>query len=645
MKQNDTGDFCILYIEPADDRPTVLQAIAEQKKPVVIMLGEQAHVFQHPDDFTVLKHARRQLDLPIVFVIPRGERLTQLAGRNGFPVYLSMDALADALAVGQLTRQRVLSRAAESRTTGPLANGSHSGPVSLNPARPLGLARKTVPLVQAEPQERPARKTEPLASPPAARTAYTPPQPLPPLPQLASQPLAYVPSPQTRATYAPPQLHIIPEPFAQARQTGASGELPPAPPERKRRKVRRSVAILCILAALAVAGISSGVILLLVQNAPAAPAAPTVVGRISFVSSQQVSENSNQGIADEVQLSLSHLSSPASGKSYYAWLLGDKNQVTVKPILLGTLQIHSGSASLLYPGDSQHTNLLAGMSRFLVTEEDATMPPVAPSPDESTWRYYGEFLQMPMGTPTSVNGVGQEHQYSYLDHLRHLLAADPMLDTLELPGGLSNWLYTNVSKIFEWTGSTREHWEETREIGFIRRQMIRTLAYLDGLSYLQQDLPPGTQLNMNERLARIGILRVSGPNQDPPAYIDHIVFHLSGLIQAGGMTPELRTRAAAIITALNNVDFWLQRVRRDASQIMKMTDVQLQQPQTLSLLDDMITNANSSYVGMNDPAGGPKMEGVTWIHDQIQSLATLDVTTYKGAHSQPQTAPGTSTLV
>src|SRR5215467_4371258 len=104
MKSNDAGDFCILYVEPVDERTALLEFIGEQKKPVVLMLPVQSRlkVFQHPDDFSDLKQVKRQLDLPIVFVTSGNELLRKLAWRNGFPAYVSIDALADSLAKGQL---------------------------------------------------------------------------------------------------------------------------------------------------------------------------------------------------------------------------------------------------------------------------------------------------------------------------------------------------------------------------------------------------------------------------------------------------------------------------------------------------------------------------------------------------------------
>ena len=54
MKRNDARDFCILYLEPGDDRDALFCAIAGQHKPVVLMLAEQSRLFQHPEEFVAL---------------------------------------------------------------------------------------------------------------------------------------------------------------------------------------------------------------------------------------------------------------------------------------------------------------------------------------------------------------------------------------------------------------------------------------------------------------------------------------------------------------------------------------------------------------------------------------------------------------
>jgi hypothetical protein len=615
MKRNDNGDFCILYVEAGDDRTTLIQAISMQRKPVVIMLAEQSRVFQRPEDFADLKHIRRQLDISIVFVIPGSERQAQLASRNGFPVYVSMDALASALAVGQMARHRVLAR-----TTGPL------GSPTAAPEYPV--PKKTVPLFTAE-EEIARRTTAPLR---ASASAVPPSQPRPVRRSgsLASQPLRKdsptpPPPPALRTAPLPPPKRTVP----------LSDALPPQPPAPPRQRSRSHfpVALALLLAiALTIAGIGS-LLMLSHHLSNTATTGPALAGHVTYLSSGQISENSSQGISDEVLIDLHNVPAPAPGKSYYAWLLSDSNRSDTRTILLGTLKVNNGNAHLLYPGDAQHTNLLLMTSRFLVTEESAQVTPIAPSPDESAWRYYGEFPQIPINSPDNPK------HYSYLDHLRHLLASDPTLDELELPGGLNTWLYRNTGKVLEWTGSTRDAWQDNQDIALVRRQAIRSLDYLDGISYVQQDVPPNTPLLVNERLAGVGLVQVNGPDQDPPDYLDHIASHLNGLLLAAGSPSGLRQDASSIITALNNVKGWLTQVRMDARQIMKMSDAQLRQPSTLSLLNDMIVNATNAYVGQVDPATGQMREGVNWIHNQMQFLAAMNVTAIASGNSHIQMIP------
>ena len=574
MKSNDAVDFCVLYVEPADERAALLEFISEQKKPVVIMLPAQSRlkVFQHPDDYGDLKHVKRQLDLPIVFVVSGNEHLRQLAWRNGFPAYISIDALADSLTKGQLalSRQRTL-------------------------------ARKTVPLkppTSANERNVSTRRTVPLAPTP------------PPVEQISPKGARVGVNPAP--TDERPTL-LVPE--------AGSG----------RRRFPAALFIVSLLILVGAGMISYLSFFRVFTFAPAAAPVMRLVGNITFLSSEQLSENSSQGIDDEVQIDLHSLASPAAGKSYYAWLLGDKNQAESRTILLGKLSLNQGNAYLLYAGDQQHTNLLEFNSRFVVTEEDAAMTPITPSPDYSAWRYYGEIPQ----TPDPFNS----HHYSFLDHVRHLLASEPMLNDLELPGGLNNWFYRNTGKLIEWTVSARDRWEESKDLAFVRRQAIRTLTYLDGLSFVQQDMPPDATLSDSSKLESVGLLDVNGQNQNPASYIGSIVYHLNGLLDAPGSTPDVRKNAAQIITAMNNVQGWLETMHADAKQIVAMTDAQLSQPATFTLLNDLVDQANHAYVGELDPTSGEMREGVTWIHERLQSLATLPVTQYIAGGSPPEIVP------
>src|SRR5947209_10312904 len=153
MKRSDSGDFCILYLEAEDDKTTVFEVIGKQKKPVVLMLPvspvlpaptatqTKPRVFQRPEDFSDLKHIKRQHNLTIIFVIEGNEHLRQLAMRNGFPAYASIDALGEALEEGRLSlsRRRTMTKNAKTAPLVPPASSPHA-----SPARSTS-ARKTVP--------------------------------------------------------------------------------------------------------------------------------------------------------------------------------------------------------------------------------------------------------------------------------------------------------------------------------------------------------------------------------------------------------------------------------------------------------------------------------------------------------------------
>src|SRR5215472_16126120 len=117
MKQHDVRDFIVLYVEPGDQRADLFQTIGMQKKPVVLIPAGQTGVLQKPDDFALLKYVKRQVDLPVIFILPHGSQQAQLAARNGFPVYPSMDALLDAFSIGPLASMRTSHSPGSSRSS------------------------------------------------------------------------------------------------------------------------------------------------------------------------------------------------------------------------------------------------------------------------------------------------------------------------------------------------------------------------------------------------------------------------------------------------------------------------------------------------------------------------------------------------
>ncbi len=607
MKRSDSGDFCLLYIEPEDEKSAVFALVREQSKPVVILLqptGAQTRgrVFQRPEDFSDLKHLRRQRDLTIFFVIAGNDYLRQLAARNGFPTYTSIDALGEALEEGR-------SSLAHSRAM------AKNPPALVEPVSPTPPSIRLSPAVMAKPGPSVSmKKTVPLK-----------------------------PASSSSSQHAPVRIHT-PTPIPDSRHTTDPGTFAaPTPPleppratgrRRRQRGSRIALIVLVLLSLLVLGGGALGYFAFYAHGTPAASsvvAAPKVFGRVNFLSSEQVSETSNAGLNDEVELDLQGVQPPAPGNSFYAWLLGDQNSGDSTVIMLGKLTLVGGKAHLLYTGDAQHTNLLDITSRFLVTEESATITPVSPSPDYNTWRYYGEISQTP-------DPQDPDH-FSYLDHLRHLLSSDPLLNSLELPGGLCNWFYRNTDKLLEWTVSARDQWDAVRDTGFAVRQTLRTLAYLDGLSFVEQDIPPDQSLPDTPHIASVGLINVQSGNQNPPGYIAHILRHLNGLISAPGSTLETRQVAAQIIDALSNVQQWLQKLRSDARQFVSMTNAQLLQPAALALLNDMVQQANNAYSGQIDPVSGAVHQGVSWIHAQAQSLATMNIYQYVQHPQTPEVVP------
>ncbi|MDQ6643156.1 MAG: hypothetical protein M3Y76_01735, partial [Chloroflexota bacterium] len=353
-------------------------------------------------------------------------------------------------------------------------------------------------------------------------------------------------------------------------------------------------------------------------SSPHVPLIPPsqIVGHVLFSSSGQINENTSQGIADQIELDLSTIHAPAVGKSYYAWLLND-DPVEGKVLLLGQLPVIHGQVHFHFNGDQQHTNLLEVTNRLLVTEEDAGTIPSTPSLDTSTWRFMAEFPQKP-------NPQDTVHHFSLLSHLRHLLASDPTLKSFGMPGGLDIWLFRNVQKVLEWSGSARDDWAN-QSTDLMHRHIIRILDYLDGLSYVQQDVPVDAPVLVNERIARVSLLEFDVQHQEPPGFLYHIALHLQGMVDSPGATTEQKHLAIQIDAAINKVEALLEQVHQDAKKLVVMTNTQLQQPSTLSLLDDMVKHAQDAFIGQFDPATGEIQNGVTQIHYAIQRLATIEV--------------------
>lgn len=404
----------------------------------------------------------------------------------------------------------------------------------------------------------------------------------------------------------------------------ATPALPSTPILRVRGRPRwLSLALIALIFLLVVGG-SLGAFYFLNKSSqpPVAVASNPIVGHAFFVSSGRLQATSNQGMNDEVQINLSNIPDPSPGKSYFAWLLKDKSETDTTALLLGKLDVSSGSVHFLYTGDAQHDNLLSQMSRVLITEEDAAMTPMNPSPDHSTWRYYAELPQTP-------DPKDSAHHFSMLDHLRALLAEDPYIAQYGLHGGLNTWLVRNTEKLLEWSGSARDYWGEANSTTLMRNQFIRILDYLDGAANVQTDVPPRTPVLVSAPVAMLGITTPGLQNPGESDYVHAIIGHLNAIAAAPGVSASTLARASQINSGLNNLANWLQSVRLDAKHLLAMSTAQLLLPSTLPLLDDLQINAYYAYVGRLDPATNQQQPGATQISYNIERLATFDMQAYK----------------
>lgn len=398
---------------------------------------------------------------------------------------------------------------------------------------------------------------------------------------------------------------------------------PPAPvlPVQKKRPGWLYGALVAVLL-IVLAGSAFGAYLIYTRNTP--PTSSTIVGHAFFLSSGLLSsKNSNQGITDELQINLQNLPDPQPGKRYYAWLLNDQ-QIDLPAAAIGPLPLNRRQVTMTY-SDPQHGNLLANYGHFLITEEDANQAPTNPSLDTNTWRYNAIFSTKPSPTDT-VN------HFSLFDHLRHLLSQDPKLKLIGLGGGLDIWLFRNTTKILEAAGSARDAQKactptpNNGTCAFIHRALVRVLDYLDGSTYVQADVPTDTPLYIDPTIARVAMLEFDVVHQQPPGYLRHIGTHLREITVSPGVTPEQRALAVRITQAIDNVQGWLEAVHTDAVKLEKMDNSQMSQPAALSMLNDLFTQADHAFLGQFDPNTSTVKEGVVQIHNNIQRLATFDIT-------------------
>jgi serine/threonine protein kinase len=462
---------------------------------------------------------------------------------------------------------------------------------------------------------------------PAMSPAYTPGRQSDPTSQPNFTPLLVQATPAAPTTQPTPPAPTMPQPAS------------PPPPQQKRGGLRWLY--IALTAAAIIALLAAGVAAFLSFSKPPTAVTGGVTGHAFYVSSGQLNLRSSQGIADQLQIDLQNVPAPQPGKSYYVWLLGDRHPEPVpdeigtprpvQPPLLITnnLPVQNGNVHYFYQGDAQHNNLISATSRLLITEEASGGHPTVPSTNRTTWRYYAEIPQGPI--PNGGEG------FSALVHIRHLFYNETNIKALGLPGGLDIWLFRNTEKVVESTAAARSDWHgantSASDIGLMRALLLRIIDYLDGAPNVQVDVPPGTTYSADPYLTKVAMLTVS-PRQssdlaaDPPGYVDHIQLHVGQVAKATDIPPEMRQLTARILDNIGRAKGWLQNVRKDVLQLIKIMNdpAQIRQASTGDLLNDMTTQALFAYIGELDPNTNQVKGGVLQAHYAMEQLGTLTIT-------------------
>jgi hypothetical protein len=210
-----------------------------------------------------------------------------------------------------------------------------------------------------------------------------------------------------------------------------------------------------------------------------------------------------------------------------------------------------------------------------------------------------------------------------------MLYEGPILSQWGIHGGGNLQLFKNTQKILEWSESARDSWGTDSD--FVHRQVIRILDYIDGSPYISRDVPPGTPLLVDPRLAQVPLITVV-KGQNVPSYLSRIGDHVIPLTdesQTPGITPAMRTLAMRANVGLTNEQQWVEHVRQDAKQLVMMDNTQLLQPTALLILNDMQVWANYAFVGRVDPSTNEVQWGAVQIYYGIQQLANFDVRVFK----------------
>jgi len=303
------------------------------------------------------------------------------------------------------------------------------------------------------------------------------------------------------------------------------------------------------------------------------------------------------GRADVLRIEMQHIATPPDGKSYFAWLQDTANH----SIPLGPLALNGNSASLLYPGDAQHTNLLTVINGVIITLEDANSKPQAPGNqivyraqnDPATFQYIRNILYQTPDLPGNQSAIAG------------------LLDAVKSMNDKAN----SIADILQGT---------THDFPLVGRQATRVIELIDGSAYAKSsgDLPANDPILLN---VNVGLL--SSPNQ--VGYIETLNTQLTSLKQAAGKNAALLQHLQNVENALTDLQDWIQKIRTYDMQILRADN--LLAPAIINTALQLKNTAADAYTGRTIPPNpGPipilGSAGAYQAYVESQYMAALTIT-------------------
>ncbi|MEO6890058.1 MAG: serine/threonine-protein kinase [Ktedonobacteraceae bacterium] len=387
-----------------------------------------------------------------------------------------------------------------------------------------------------------------------------------------------LPPPVPMRTNKLPTIPSISMPLPAVTRSLIPQEPPPAPPVQRTTSVTTTAvlpvatrhkemptiyAILTVLLILFILA-STAVIIFWVhpQQPQVTPPPPNpIAGQVFF-------QDDAFGRADTLHIEMSNIVPPPQGNSYYAWLERADNST----LPLGPLAIQNGSGTLVYNGDSQHTNLLSMARGLSITLENSGSVPGTPGQQ----MYLGSF------NPATL---------PYIQHILYQLPG------FQYKGGIATGLFETIKTINDKAGSIVDDLQGSHDYALVWRQAIRIIQLIDGSDYARSsgDLPAG-----DPSLLQVPVGIVSSPAL--PGYIDTLAAEVGKIQQATGDDTSMRSHVQNINNAIADLRDWVQTMRTYCAQILKTPTLKgFGAPSVLSAGLQLKQAAADSYTGRTIP--------------------------------------------